>query len=164
MNAWWQGREPRERAMLAVMTIALVGAVVWWLLLAPLVERGQQLRAQRSAAAADVAWMHEAAAQLAAAGPASMAAADGAAGERDPLVAAQRAAGAAEIPATAVRLTTGQDGRLEASFNPVPFPALLRWTEQMTRQTGLQLVAFSARAAAPGTVEANVALMASAAN
>lgn len=161
MNAWWQARQPRERAMLALMAIALAAAVVWWSLLAPLVERGQQLRAQRLAAAADVAWMQEAAARLAAAGPVSVAA-DGTAGHIDPLVAAQRAAGTAGIPATAVRLTVGQDGRLEASFSPVPFNALLRWTDLMTSQTGLTLTAFSARAAGPGIVEANVALMASA--
>ena len=157
MNAWWQARQPRERVLLTVMTIALVGAVIWWSLLAPLTERGQQLRAQRAAAAADVAWMREAAARLAAAGP-TAAAADAAAAGLDPLVAAQQAAGTAEIPATAVRLTVGQDGRLEASFSAVPFSALLHWTELMTERTGLQLNAFSARAAAPGLVEANVAL------
>src|SRR5690606_34522864 len=106
-RAWWQGRAPRERAMLALMA-AMLAAFAWWYgLLWP-------LRVLRDDAGAHY---DRAALALQAAG----APRGGVARQRDLL---ERARAAGLVPS---RQRTAADGTFVLEFERIPAPALFGW-------------------------------------
>lgn len=118
---WWQGREPRERAMLAIMA-AMLAAFAWWYgLLSPL----RALRGQAEARHAHaVATLHaaDAAAAALAASAATTALPPGGEALQRLLLDSTREAGLAPS-----RQRTAPDGSIVLEFERVASPALFGW-------------------------------------
>ncbi|GGK09797.1 type II secretion system protein GspM [Luteimonas terricola] len=129
--AWWRGREPRERAMLAVMA-ALLAAFAWWYgLMWPLraMRDGAEARHDRAAVALQAVQADVAA--LATAGATPPAAATGEALQRVVLD-SLREAGLAPG-----RQRTAADGAFVLEFERVASPALFGWLGHLADDGGL---------------------------
>lgn len=132
MRAWWQGREPRERAMLAVMA-AMIAAFAWWYgLLWP-------LRALRDSAEARY---DRAAAALQAVEAEALAYGSNAGAPRRPPPtgeALQRLLleGARDAGIAPSRQRTAADGSVVLEFDHVPAPALFGWLGGLAEAQGL---------------------------
>ena len=129
--AWWQAREPRERAMLAVMA-ALLAAFAWWYgLLWPLRALRDDAAARHDRAAAA---LHAVGAGLEAL-PAAAAAPAPAAGPealQHRVLASVREAGLAPS-----RQRTAADGAFILEFERVESPALFAWLGRLALDEGL---------------------------
>lgn len=55
LRAWWQQREPRERAMLVLMCAAIAAFVLWYGVFSPLRRAGEAAQARHVRAAAELA-------------------------------------------------------------------------------------------------------------
>ena len=121
LRRWWQGREPRERAMLATMA-AMLAAFAWWYgLLWPLRALREEAEARHARA---VATLHAAEAAAAALGTSAAATAQRPGGEalQRLLLDSTREAGLAPS-----RQRTAPDGSFVLEFERVASPALFGW-------------------------------------
>lgn len=131
LRAWWQGREPRERAMLALMA-ALLAAFAWWYgLLWP-------LRALRDGAAAH----HERAVIALHAVQAELAALPAAAKDPGPAADAEALqhrvlASVREAGLAPGRQRTAADGAFILEFERVESSALFAWLGRLALADGL---------------------------
>lgn len=120
-GAWWQGRAPRERAMLALMA-AMLAAFAWWYgLLWPLRVLRDDAGAHYDRAALALQAAEAEAAALAGTGRTAGAPARGDALQRDLL---ERARAAGLVPS---RQRTAADGTFVLEFERIPAPALFGW-------------------------------------
>ena len=121
LRRWWQGREPRERAMLATMA-AMLAAFAWWYgLLWPLRSLYDAAQARHDHAAAALQAVEAEVAALGGHAGARSAAPGGEALQRL-LLDSTREAGLA-----ASRQRTAPDGSVVLEFERVASPALFGW-------------------------------------
>lgn len=131
LRAWWLAREPRERAMLAVMAVLLAAFAWWYGLLLP-------LRALRDDAAAHhdraVIALHAVEAELAALPPAAAGPtpATGPEALQHRVLASLREAGLAPS-----RQRTAADGAFILEFERVESPTLFAWLGRLALDEGL---------------------------
>ena len=129
-TAWWQGREPRERVMLAVMAL-LVAAFAWWYgLLWPLRALRDGAEAHLDRAAVALLAVEAEVAILAASGAPAPAASGEAQQHR--ILASLREAGL-----TPSRQRTAADGAFVLEFDRVGSPELFGWLGQLATGDGL---------------------------
>lgn len=130
-QTWWRGREPRERAMLAVMACLLAAFAWWYGLLWP-------LRALRDDALAHhqraVEALHATEAEVAALAAAGSGAATAASGEalQHRVLARVREAGLSPS-----RQRTSAEGAFVLEFERVASPELFGWLGQLAAEDGL---------------------------
>lgn len=129
--AWWQGREPRERLMLAVMAL-LVAAFAWWYgLLWPLraLRDGAEDRHDRAVAALRAVEAEAASLPTSGTGPASAATGEAL---QHRILASMRDAGLAPS-----RQRTAADGAFILEFERVESSALFAWLGRLALADGL---------------------------
>ena len=131
---WWTDKTPRERSLLAVLSIAVVGAAIWTLVWRPLTRDAASLREERTreaAALADARRMTDEIAGLAKA-PQPPAPADVAA-------ALERVLAQHGLRSAATELGW-QDGRARIGFASAPYETLIAALETLQRQAQLRVV------------------------
>ncbi len=124
LRRWWQGREPRERAMLATMA-AMLAAFAWWYgLLWPLRALREETEARHARAVATLHAAEAAEAAAAALGTSAAATAQPPGGE-----ALQRLLldSTREVGLAPSRQRTAPDGSFVLEFERVASPALFGW-------------------------------------
>lgn len=125
---WWHGRAPRERRMLIVMLLAVAAFLVWFAVLRPLVRWEETAAADRQAAAATLAGVRSARAELDAFHAALSAPATEAVTLAELLPRTASAAG------VALSRQQPRDGLLTVGIDAVDAPALLAWLDALARQ------------------------------
>jgi general secretion pathway protein M len=156
---WWQGRDARERALIATGAAALALALLWAYAWVP-------LAADRARLVAELPKMRAQAQQLALE-----------AAEVDRLRAATRARGAAPASQAAIEQTlTGaglrvatvalaDGGRVQVNLGVVPFDALVRAIAQLAEQHGLAVETVALKAAGePGKLRVETLVLQGARN
>ncbi len=150
---WWSTKAPRERNLLAALTIIAVAIVLWAVLWQPLARDAAAMRmthSQSKAALAEASRMAEEMAGLAKA-PSPAAPADSRA-DLERVLAQNGLRGAA------IQLTW-QDGRAHLVFGAVGYDALIAALEALQREAKLRVVeAMLAARVEPGTVRADLTL------
>jgi general secretion pathway protein M len=157
LAARWQALAPRERGMLALGAVFVLGVLVWLLAWEPLAQSRDALRLQVQAGETDLAWMRAAAPlvrERAAASPAPLVK-DG----RSLLARADASAREAGLGNALLRVEPVSDGQVRVQFQGAGFDALMRWVEALSAQGGVRVNEFSARRAeGVGLVDANLSL------
>lgn len=130
LSRWWQGLAPRERAMLAVMTVAIAAFGYWYGLLAPLRDWRDRQHAHAEAVERASARVQEDAIAIAA--RRAQGAAPDAAARHAAVIGTASTAGLAFS-----RQRVGEDGALTLEFDAVPAPALFAWLDALRTQHGI---------------------------
>lgn len=131
IRSWWHAREPRERAMLALMVALLAGFAWWYGLLWPLRALRDQAAARHAQAVADLRTAEAAIAGLSASG--GVAAAPGSAEALQHRV----LDGAREVGLVLARQRTAADGAFVVEFEGVAPPPLFGWLGGLAADQGL---------------------------
>lgn len=130
-GTWWSGRNARERAMLALMLLAIAVFALWLGAWRPLDAAARAAHLHRLRASADLAEVRALTAAIAerqAQRPPPLS------GEALPrAIARSAAAGGVAIS----RQRTDADGRLVVGIDAVDAPALFAWLDLLARQHGL---------------------------
>lgn len=127
--AWWHGRAPRERVMLAVMAVLLAAFVWWYGLLWPLQALRDGAEAHHDRAAAGLRQIEAEIAALAVSGAAPSV---GGEGMQRRILDSMREAGL--VPS---RQRGAADGAFVLEFERVASPPLFGWLGQLAERDGL---------------------------
>lgn len=159
MNAlqrFWQGRAPRERAMLVRGGVALVLIVLWFGAWEPLRDARNTWRERVATADADIAWMRAVAPQVASRAASSPA---GTRDTRSLLARADASARDAGLGGALLRVEPVSQGQVRVYFEDVDFDALMRWVETLSERHGTRVSEMGVqRAAGVGRVDARLSL------
>lgn len=139
--AWWQARDGRERAMLAVMLAMLAGFALWYGVFAPLRHLRDAAQARYDRAVSELRVVEATAAEIRALQQRSGPPAGGAAGDQALAKQVLDSASAAGIPVSRQRVDA--DGALQVDIDAVAAPALLAWLEALRRDHALAPTAVS---------------------
>lgn len=154
MNAWLQGLNPRERALVlgAMVVVGLIGAYVFVAepLWARLVEQRERLESQRAL----LAWMQDSAAEVQRLRPSATAAETS---TKAPYLVLDEAVRRTGLPAPARLEPRGRDGTL-AQFENVPFNRLIAMLADVERRGNLTVTEVSVTRRDGGAVNASVSL------
>jgi general secretion pathway protein M len=157
LRARWDALAPRERGLLALGAVFVVGVLLYVLAWEPMLQSRDALRLQVQAGEADLAWMRAAAPivrERAASTPAPMAH-DG----RSLLARADASAREAGLGNALLRVEPVSGRQVRVQFQGAGFDALMRWVEALSAQGGLRVNEFSARRAqGVGLVDATLSL------
>ena len=131
LGRWWSARNARERAMLALMLLAIGAFALWLGAWRPLDAAARSARQHRLQATTDLAEVRALAAAVAERQE-----------QRPPPLTGEALAGAIARSAAAggvaiSRQRTADDGRLVVGIDAVEAPALFAWLDLLARQHGL---------------------------
>jgi general secretion pathway protein M len=142
LGTWWRGREPRERAVLAIGLVAVVAMLLWAFAWKPLDDRRDAMIESNARLAADLAAMRELAAR------AGATAVDGdAARERagqSLLALADAGLREAGLAASLRRIEPAGEGRVRLRLEAVAFDPLAAWLEQLSQRHGVRVAEVAA--------------------
>lgn len=159
MKAWWQSISERDRgiARFGILVCALM--LFWAFLWDPTLASRRSLRTQVTQAEADLAYMHQAAAQLAALGDTGSATVFERNG-RSLLALADGTAREARLGHAIKRIEPISSGRANVFLEAAEFDQLAQWLERLQSAYGVRVDEYSLqRADAIGTVEGRVSLI-----
>lgn len=151
LKAWWDGRSPRERAMLAVMG-GLIGVLIaWYGGIAPALEWRAAAAGRRAVSEARLALVEAAATRMTP--PAAS----------DPAALQARAEPAAVAMGLEVRFSPGDRG-LDFTVASAATPALFGWIAGLRGAHGIEPLALTVTETAEGTLTAQGTLVQSSAS
>lgn len=142
--AWWQGREPRERRVLAIGAIVVAVMLIWALLWKPLQDSRSALVEGNARLAADLAGMRAAATRL----QGTAAPADAARARAGQSLLALADAGVREIGlgGSLKRIEPDGERRVRLRLEAVPFDPLAGWLQRLDREHGIVVAELAANA------------------
>lgn len=159
MKRWWQRLAARERRVVAIGGILVLGLLAWAFIWDPLTRSRATLEAGVQQAEADLGWMREAVPRLLARRAQGGAMGVDRAGRSLPALAdgSLREAG---LGAHLSRLEPLGEGRVGLWFDDIGFDPLIAWLEGFSPRFGIRVEELSVdRATAPGMVDARVVLV-----
>lgn len=142
INAWWRGREPRERIVLALGIVAVAAMLLWAFAWKPLDERRDAMIESNARLAADLASMRALAARAGTAGGSGDAARERAG--QSLLALADAGLREAGLGASLRRIEPAGDGRVRLRLEAVAFDPLAAWLEQLARRHGVLVAEIAA--------------------
>ena len=159
LTAWWRGREPRERTVLALGFVAVVAMLLWAFVWKPLDDRRNAMIESNARLAADLAVMRELAARTTrSAGAISGDAARERAGQ-SLLALADAGLRQAGLGASLRRIEPAGEGRVRLRLEAVSFDPLAAWLEQLSQRHGVRVAEISAtRTAYAGQVDVQLVI------
>lgn len=157
MNAWWNGLQARERALLLALGV-LAAALLWWLLLL------RPLAAERARAELAIAGLQQQVAQARVQADAILLARNLAAPRpvRSLFALVDSSARGASLMNAQTRVEPLAENRVRVSMDGVDFDRLCSWLETLDREEGIDIHEWSVdRALAPGVVDTAMTLQSS---
>ena len=121
MNEWWQTLEQRERILVSIMSVMIVGAMLYWFLLEPLFGGANDYRERVAAAESDLDWMKKIQPRL----PRDGQAASPVAGKESLVSIVDTTTQQLGLKARSVQ-RSGAD-KVRAQFDQSPFENMVRW-------------------------------------
>jgi general secretion pathway protein M len=142
--AWWQGREPRERRVLAIGAVLVAVMLAWALVWKPLQDSRAALVEGNARLAADLAGMRAAAVRL----QGSATPADAARARAGQSLLALADAGVREIGlgGSLKRIEPDGERRVRLRLEAVPFDPLAGWLQRLDREHGIVVAELAANA------------------
>ena len=159
MNAWWQNLSARDRRVLRIGALILAALIYWALLFDPAQAARRRLQDQVATAESDLAFMQQAAQQLArSAGSGSVSPLDRAG--RSLLAVADSSAREARLGNAIKRIEPVAAGRVTVWLEAADFDQIAAWLEQLETRYRIQVDEFSfQRTPVVGTVDARIGLL-----
>jgi general secretion pathway protein M len=136
---WWEGRNTRERWLVAVgglVAITLLPYVWFW---EPLVDRAETLHKEVAEQRQDLRWMRKAAQRIEASGRASSAAQQPITDGRSLLGLVDRSARQAGLDEQVSRVQPDGDSSVRVWLERAPFNDLVRWLDELERPGGVRV-------------------------
>ena len=144
----------RERRMVIIGAVCVVLLLIFGVIL-PLDHSVSRAQTRISAKQADLAWMHEVAPELLAAGPAVTPPTS----ERSMLVVVDRAAREAGLGKSLTSSEPSGAGGLQVRLEKAPFDAVVAWLARLSEQEGIRVDSATIdNAGQPGIINAGVVL------
>lgn len=154
MAHWWENLLPREKTAVAAGALAL-GLLLLYLLVQPLLSRQSRLRAEVKERRAELAWMREAAREIAQAAPALPPGAESA----QPLQFIEQAARDNHLSDRLKRMEPGTGGEIKIWLNNAAHVDLIRWLRQLSGSGRLFIANLNIeKGSGPGLVNAQLTL------
>lgn len=155
--AWWQGRQARERVLLAAGGAALLATLYFLLIVEPLAAREARLNKALAAEFETQAWLEAQRPQLAEVGATAPR-------ERLPdgaslLAAINESAAASNVATQLTRVTPAGARGASLSFAEVPYATFMRWLLDLDARYGARIERIRLeRAESPGIVNVDLSL------
>lgn len=154
---WWQGRQARERVLLAAGGVALLATLYFLLIVEPLTAREARLNKAIAGEIETQAWLEAQRPRLTTADTSTPR-------ERLPdgaslLAAINESAAASEVSAQLTRVTPAGARGASLSFSEVPYATFMRWLLDLDARYGARVERIRLeRAEAPGIVNVDLSL------
>ncbi len=159
MKTWWLSLSDRDRRILRLATLPIALLLFWAFLWDPTLRSRRSLLSQASQSEADLAYMHQASAQLQSLGSAGSASVFERGG-RSLLALADGTAREARLGHAIKRIEPVSGGRVNVFIEAAEFDQLALWLERLNSAYGVRVDEYSLqRGPALGTVEGRVALV-----
>ncbi len=143
LRAWWQGRQTRERRVLALGAALTVLMLLWALVWKPLVDHRVALSEGNQRLAADLALMRASADELRGRQPAGEDAGRNRAG-RSLLALADAGIREIGLAGSLRRIEPAGEGRVRLRLEAVPFDPIAQWLERLASEQGVRVAELSA--------------------
>ena len=156
MKEWWTTLGTRERLMVFGGAVLLVPLLLWALVWQPLASGVQRLETEVAAQREGLQWMRNAAAELQQLRGSGAQAAAGLGG-RSLLAVVDESARAAGLGGGLKRIEPDSTTAVRARLEGVPFDAVVKWLDELSRQFGVLATLVSIERA-QGTGQVNVRL------
>jgi general secretion pathway protein M len=151
LKAWYTNLQERERRLVLIGSVALAVLILAGGVLLPLESAVSAAEKRTEIRREDLAWMHENAAELAAAGTTQF----NTSGEA-PVVVVDRVGREVGL-GTALRGTQPSGTGVRVQLEAAPFDTLVNWIATLDQRDGLSIDSITVdRAARPGVVNANI--------
>jgi len=154
MSQWWENLLPREKMTFGAGALALA-LLLLFLLFQPLLAKRAQLRNEVTRQRAELAWMHEAAKEIAQAAPSAP---EGGA-TAPPLQLLDQAARENHLSDQLKRVEPGNAGEIKVWLNNATQVNLIRWLRQLSTTGRLTITNLNLeKGSGPGLVNAQLTL------
>lgn len=145
MNDWWQGLEPRERRTLSLGAVAAAAILFYALLWLPPQQNAAELRQRIGNARTDLAWMEQAAVEVAALRRGNAAAGATPSTDRALYAVADQTARESGLGNAIERVEPAGEQQVRVVLDDAAFDTLVLWLDGLKRDHGLTVETASIR-------------------